>query len=510
MRILWNKAVSIVRPDSSIPASAQSHVAGAAGDDLAQGENRSQINQVNPIHGPDQAVRSQRQQHPQSSNDRPNPPLLLPASMSVLGDELYRLAMRWRAHGRWPAHTTAHIARSLGQDVCLQGLERVLWHMGRAAATDALEVPRHSSLRSVFGNCNGNAHDLIRARLHQEHAAQVWLDAFFRTRFADLTGDELRQTRLLDCLDARLIDAGAFASSTYLPGESRQIPADEVMLDGTSVFDQRRGKPELHKVSIDAIRGLARQALARIRRNTERSSHSYGPAANALLRLGPVMRSMDALQVETDAAYRRHANQFLLTEQGERLISVLPMARYLPDVIAARIDDLSHASARVQGLQRAAQSDDPLAMSLSQVGQASALLGVQRSAWDAACRLLLFPESVALCLTEAPSGGLAGSLAGGLAGDPMRDFISASSAEQSAEQSAEHRKRIPHAFNERRLTDTFAHDLLFHDVGDQLHGAIAGYAMSRLWPELPSGRAAGLTQRWCQAWADLMTLCGPG
>jgi hypothetical protein len=496
MRILWNKAVSIIRPDASIPASedcTQSSVIAAAGEDFVQGQ-------------PPQRV-DQHEQHTQfSSAHHPAP---LPPGVGALGDQLYHLAMRWRANGRWPAQTTAHIARSLGRDVCLQGLERVLWHMGKAMV-EPPDLGCRSRLYSAFGSHHRDVLDLIRVRLHQEHAAHVWMDAFFRARFADLLDEELQRTGLLDCLDATLIDPGAFASSTYLPGDSREAPADEVILDGTSLFE--RGPPPMsmvaasvispdwasapgtHKVPIEVVKGLARQALARIRRDIERSSHNYGKAANALLRLGPVMRSMDALQVETDAAYRRHAQQFLLTEQGERLISVLPMARYLPDVIAARIDDLCHASTRVHGLHWAAQSDDPLTMSLSQVGQASALLGVQRSAWDAACRLLLFPESVALCRIELPSGNLSSEF--------TRDFISVSNAQ--------HHQRIPNALNERRLTETFAHDLLSHDVGDQLHGSIAGYAMNRLWPALPAGRAAGLTQRWCRAWADLMTVCGPG
>jgi hypothetical protein len=483
LRILWNKAAGIIRPDVVNPCS--------------EAQSQAQV-QDSTAAARDCAAREMRPDCPADLRQRS-------AGEGVLGGELYRLAMRWRATGRWPAQTTAHIAKSLGQDVCLHGLERGLWQMGRAMGAPH-DLPRQASLHSVFGGRNHQVIDLIRVRLHQEHAAHTWMDAFFRARFADLPDEDLRRTGLLDCLDARLIDPGAFATSTYLPGDSRETPADEVMLDGTSTFDDRpshmsavvasdaspgwQGTPGSRKVPIDTIRGLARQALARIRRDTERSSHTYGKAANALLRLGPVMRSMEALQVETDAAYRRQTCQFLLTEQGERLVSVLPMARYLPDVIAARIDDLSYASARIHGLQWAAQSEDPLTMCLSQAGQASAVLGVQRSAWDAACRLLLFPESAAACQK------------GSLSRDFTGDFISTASAE--------HQQRLACAFEERRLTDTFVHDLFSHEVGDQLHGAIAGYAMNRLWPALPAGRAAGLTQRWCQAWADLMTVCGPG
>lgn len=479
MRILWNKAAAILRAEGVTPRSgAQAQDNTTAAGDCAAREVRSDC------------AADLRQR---------------PASEGVLGGELYRLAMRWRATGRWPVQTTAHIAKALGQDVCLHGLERGLWQMGRAMGAPH-ELPRQASLHSVFGGRTHQVLDVIRERLHQEHAAHIWMDAFFRVRFADLPDEDLQRTGLLDCLDARLIDPGAFATSTYLPGDSRETPADEVMLDGTSTFDERQSHrsaviasavgpdwestPGSHKTPIDTVRGLARQALARIRRDTERSSHAYGKAANALLRLGPVMRSMDALQVETDAAYRRQAHQFLMTEHGERLISVLPMARYLPDVIAARIDDLSNASARIRGLQWAAQSEDPLTMCLSQAGRASAVLGVQRSAWDAACRLLLFPESAVSCHLGSSSR------------DSTNDLIKPASAA--------HEQRIACTVNERQLTDTFVHDLFSHEVGDQLHGAIAGYAMNRLWPALPAGRAAGLTQRWCQAWADLMTVCGPG
>lgn len=408
---------------------------------------------------------------------------------SVLAGELHRLAMRWRASGRWPAQTTAHMSRLLGQDVCLPGLERVLWQMGRHSPPLGAES---SASRGPLGL---DVLDLIRVRLRQEQAAQKWLEAFFRAQFPDLTQAQLSETGLLNCLDDRAIDPGAFASSTYLPGDSRELPADEVMLDGTSIFDE---DPEETAQGIvfervdslwqtNALKGLARQVLARIRRDTERSMHDYGRASSALLRIGPVIRAMGALEVETDSLYRHRSRGFLSTAQGERLVVALPLTRNLPDVIAARVDDLSNASSRIHALQWAARSTDPFATRLAQAGQSSVLLGIRRSTWDATCRLLLFPDAV---------------IAGMGAGAQTQASMAGHDVDSGFDMSLT-------IDQQRQRTHTFALDQVSHENQDQLHGAIAGYAMSRLTPIMRPGSAAALTQRWCRAWADLMTVCGP-
>lgn len=374
-----------------------------------------------------------------------------PYATSILVGELPRLAMRWHTSARWPTETATHLAHS------------------------------------------------VRVRLRQQQAAQDWCESFFRARFSDLTRDELDQTRLLDCLDQKLINPGAFAASTYLPGDCRDVATNEARLDAASLLKALPALPALpaHAAifktedavwSMQAVRGLARQMLARIRRDTEHSSHTYGSAAKALLRLGPVMRSMDALQVETDPVYRRYAQSFLSTAPGGRLVQVLPLARNLPDVIAARVDDLSNAASRLHALQWVSRSSDPLAVQLTEAGQASVLLGIRRSAWDAACRLLLFPE-----------GMISGSRS---VGSQHMTSIAWHEADSTFDLSLTPEQQ-------RQRTHTFAQDQTSYESHDQLHGSIAGYALSRLAPRMPAGRAAGLTQRWCRAWADLMTMCLP-
>jgi hypothetical protein len=377
----------------------------------------------------------------------------------ALAVALCHLTVKWSETGCWPIETRAYLARSIGAPITEQALHNALHEMRNGLRT---RRPMFSSWAlPEFA-------DMIEAKLQEELCAQEWCTRFIQAYFP---GVDLHQYGLLDAFDPGAIDASAYARTTYLAGDSREVAADEVVLQTSLDFRLAdtvgSGRIKLQALSRlpECVRGMVRQTLARLRADALQAKMDFDGAVQAqyeLLRLPPVVRTMNALRAEMTHAERTQSQDFLRTQSGHSLVAMLPMAKWLPNGVAAQVNHLSGACSRLESVQYVANSCEPLAASLSRLAQTSAMRDIRHSAWDAVCRLLFFPEA-------------AGSV---LIGDSSL--------------------HTPPAV------------LLQHTGVDQLHGCIAGFALARLAGNLEPRKAAVITHTWCTAWSDLLTVVGAG
>jgi len=372
----------------------------------------------------------------QRDKERP-PPLSL--SVERLRDWLARLVSTWGQTGLWPADAWSQIAREFPEIKRPEG-ESLLWQ----AIEDMHLAPVLAPLASVLAS-----------KIRTERAARDWCMSFLEACMPprSCAGTE----GLLDCLAVGAIDAAGFERTTYMVDDVRSLPADEFsMFAAPARQDPTPLTPGASPYFSDSVRAAVRQALARMRAESRGEPQCDAAVSREMIMLGSVQRAIGAIDVEASLLTRGRAGAFTRTASGRALSSVLPIAHELPSSVAWAIDELSGSSSRLIGLNAATASGSFLTRKLTQEAGGLARMQIRAAAWNATCRLLLFPD--AACVSA-------------LSGTPTIDDL-------------------------RLETQIRA---------DMLHGSIASYAIRRLRRVHSDRRTAELTWRWCRAWADLMT-----